>query len=109
MHSFSERHFLYSQHFHPFDPNYFKSNIIENFEDDTYEAITAYKQYFGEKKAIMKAMFDFFTVQVMIPGVLSIALTIYQKTVSIDNYAVVIYALLMIIWATYYTEMWKRK
>jgi hypothetical protein len=58
----------------------------------------------------MRALFDYFTVQVMLPCVFSLALTIYSYVSgSRDTIWVVVYTLFMIIWATYYSEYWKRK
>jgi hypothetical protein len=61
----------------PWNWDYMRLNLTENFNDDTFEAINAYKQYFGSKKAITKAMFDYFMIQIMVPCVFALALTIY--------------------------------
>ena len=58
---------------------------------------------------MVKAFFDFFTVWLWIPTIFSIMITIYQHLLFLNTSWSIGYMLLVTVWATFVSEMWKRK
>jgi hypothetical protein len=68
------------------------------------------KNYFGEKIAFLYAWWSFYTAWLVIPGILGLAISIYQYVAGgIETVFTAIYAILVCFWVTIFIEKWKRK
>jgi len=52
--------------------------MSEHYEVSKFKDLTALKNYFGEKRGMTYAFFDFFATWFLIPTLLCIPLVIYQ-------------------------------
>ena len=83
---------------------------MEDFEDTRFSDVNAYMHYFGEKKGIINTFFEFCTIYMAVPAILSAIVVAYQRWVSQgESLLTVFYAIFVAIWTTYMIERWKRK
>ena len=87
-----------------------KAFFLEDFEDTRFSDVNAYMHYFGEKKGIINTFFEFCTIYMAVPAILSAIVVLYQRWVSQgESLLTVFYAIFVAIWTTYMIERWKRK
>jgi len=55
----------------------FRQYIIEDFETTRFKDLTAYKNYFGEKRSLWNAFFNFFFSWFFIPAIIALPLIFY--------------------------------
>mmetsp|Transcript_24062 Transcript_24062/g.80868 ORF Transcript_24062/g.80868 Transcript_24062/m.80868 type:complete len:748 (-) Transcript_24062:672-2915(-) len=67
------------------------------------------RDYFGEKVAFYFAWMHIYTIWLGILAVISVGFGIYQAATSVDNLAVGIYAAILAVWCTAFSEAWKRR
>ena len=102
---------LKSRPFLPFNKTVLDQYLKEDTQQQSFENISTYAAYFGEKQAMLKAFFDFFMVWLIIPSVFCVMMSIYQWTRpnSMDSMLTLLYTLLITLWGTLLAERWKRK
>ena len=71
--------------------------------------MTAYKNYFGEKRCVIHAFFEFFTSWFFIPAIFSAALVTYQYLHARDTKLNNLFAIFISVWSSFFIEKWKRK
>lgn len=74
-----------------------------------YNELASIKNYFGEKVGFQYAWMSFYTVWLIFPTIVGIALTIFQLVKGVDTPLTTIYALFVCVWVTVFIERWKRK
>lgn len=74
-----------------------------------FSELSAIKNYFGEKIGFYFVWMTFYTNWLIIPGILSLILTIYQIVKEVDTSFTVLYAVIVCLWVTFVMERWKRK
>ncbi len=74
-----------------------------------YTELASIKNYFGEKVGFQYAWMSFYTVWLIFPTIVGIALTIFQLVKGVDTPLTTIYALFVCVWVTVFIERWKRK
>lgn len=88
---------------------FFKQYFIDN-RPQQYFAITAIKNYFGERWGFQYAFMDFYTTWLFVPSFFGFLVTIKMYTTKQDfslwNFW---YSILVSIWITFFEEFWKRK
>jgi hypothetical protein len=52
--------------------------VLEHYEVSKFKDLTAHKNYFGEKRCMAHAFFDFFATWFLVPTIISIPLVVYQ-------------------------------
>lgn len=88
----------------------FKAFFGEDFEDTRFSDVNSYMHYFGEKKGIINTFFEFCTIYMGVPAIVSGAIGLYQRFVlERESIWTVFYAVFVAIWTTYMIERWKRK
>ena len=66
--------------------------------------------YFGEKKGIINTFFEFCTIYMLVPAIISAGIAAYQRYVlESESILTVFYAIFVAVWTTYMIECWKRK
>lgn len=84
--------------------------FLEQYAISKFKDLTAYKNYFGEKRSVMHAFFDYFATWFLVPSILCIPIVVYQyKTGNIDSKFCILFALLISVWSCIFIEFWKRK
>jgi len=84
--------------------------FLEQYEISKFKDLTAHKNYFGEKRSVMHAFFDFFATWFLVPSILCIPLVAYQYTTgNIDSKFCILFALFISVWSCILIEFWKRK
>ena len=51
---------------------------MEDYENTRFSDMMAYMHYFGERQGISNTFFEFCTIYLLVPAVLSLALGVYQ-------------------------------
>ena len=87
----------------------FKAFFQEDFENTRFSDVMAYMNYFGEKNGISNTFFEFCTIYMMVPALVSLLLTVWMYNTQIDTIWSVAYSVFIAIWSTYMIERWKRK
>lgn len=84
--------------------------MLEDYDKSKFKDLTAHKNYFGEKRCMTHAFFDFFATWFLVPALLCIPLVVYQYTSqNIDSKFCILFALFISIWSAILIEVWKRK
>ena len=92
---------------HPFAT--FKAFFMEDYDTTRFSDMMSYMHYFGERQGISNTFFEFCTIYMLVPAILSLLLTVYQYAVTRETTLSVFYAVFIAIWTTYMIERWKRK
>lgn len=88
----------------PIIKQFFRESLYSQFSE-----LSSIKNYFGEKTGFYFAFLSYYTSWLIIPAILGLALTIYQRVESVDTIFTGLYAILVCIWVTVFIERWKRK
>jgi hypothetical protein len=104
--SSSSLHWLYK-----YVPHVFRNLSDWLFEDmnTKFAYLTAQKNYFGEKRTIINAFFDFYAAWFLFPAVLAVPLIVYQYRFVEDTQYCMLFAIFVAFWAQILIESWKRK
>ncbi len=123
LHNFTELHRMettrtkdvkdWRKNLYMFIPHIFRTLeqfMCEHYDVSKFKDLTAHKNYFGEKRCMSHAFFDFFATWFLAPALLCVPLVTYQYySQNIDSKLCILFALFISVWSAIFIEMWKRK
>ena len=93
-----------------FEPFASYGNYLTEGSHLQYTSLLSISQYFGSKFAFYIAFFSFYTCWLLYIGLLGLGMFIYLSvTTATENYGSPIYAVIVCLWVTIFSERWKRK